>query len=90
MHQYSCNGLPKEPNDRAQFKGIKRQIILKGQKNHKKNRRLTLTNTQNKYIFRTDCKQNKAYWFQIINLSFTCQNSATFDAKVAEFFIENK
>ena len=30
------------------------------------------------------------YWFQIINLSFTGQNSATFDAKVAEFFIKNK
>lgn len=29
------------------------------------------------------------YWFQIINLSFTGRNSATFDAKVAEFFIEN-
>ena len=51
---------------------------------------MMLTNTQSKYIFRADCKQNKMYWFQIINLSFTGQNSATFDAKVAEFFIENK
>ncbi len=28
--------------------------------------------------------------FQIINLSFTTRNSATFDAKVAEFFIANE
>ena len=78
------------PNDRARFKGIKRRIILKGAKNHKRNRHLTLTNVQNRPIFRADCKQNKTHWFQIINLSFTGQNSATFDAKVAEFFIENK
>ena len=28
--------------------------------------------------------------FQIINLSFTARKWATFDAKVAEFFIANK
>ena len=31
-HQYFCNGQPNVPNDRARFKGIKRRIILKGQK----------------------------------------------------------
>lgn len=32
MHQYFCNGQPNVPNDRARFKDIKRQTILKGQK----------------------------------------------------------
>lgn len=59
-------------------------------KNHKENIRLMLTNTQNGCRLDADCKQNKMCWFQIVNLLFKSRNSATFDTKVAEFFIENK
>lgn len=38
----------------------------------------------------TDCKQNGVIRFQIINLSFTGRKRATFDVKVARFFIKNK
>lgn len=49
-----------------------------------------LTNAQNGCSLDADCKQNKMCWFQIVNLLFMSRNSATFDTKVAEFFIENK
>lgn len=49
-----------------------------------------LTNVQNRCSLDADCKQNKMCWFQIVNLLFMSRNSATFDVKVAEFFIENK
>ena len=32
-----------------------------------------------------DCKQNRAYWFQIINLLFTYKKSIVFNAKVIDF-----
>lgn len=65
-------------------------MIIKEPKNYKENVCFILINIQNGCSISVDCKQKDACWFQIINLSFTSCNSATFDAKVAEFFIENK
>ncbi len=55
-------------------------------KNYKENTYIILTDAQKACRYSLDCKQNKTYWFQIVNLSFSGRNSATFNAKVAEFF----
>ena len=68
----------------------KKSINFKRSKNYKGNAYFTLTSVHKSSKFNTDCKQNITYWFQIINLSFTHRNSATFALKVAEFFIANK
>lgn len=46
---------------------------------------LSLTESRNGSLKYADCKQNRAYWFQIINLLFTVRKWPTFNAKVAEF-----
>ena len=45
---------------------------------------------QKEYRLKNNCKQNHAYWFQIINLSFTGRKWATFDAKVGRFLVVNQ
>lgn len=54
-------------------------------KNHKEKARLCLKDIQEERFKKKDCNQNQAYRFQIINLSFTHRNSATFHPKVACF-----
>ena len=49
-----------------------------------------LTDGLNCGLHYTDCKQNSVIRFQIINLLFSGRNSATFDAKVAEFLCLNQ
>jgi len=51
---------------------------------------LSLTKSRNGSLKYADCKQNRAYWFRIINLLFTVRKWPTFNAKVAEFFVANK
>lgn len=50
---------------------------------------LLLTEGRNDGCCYVDCKQNGAYVFQIVNLSFPGRKRATFNAKVAEFFVVN-
>lgn len=54
-------------------------------KNHKEKTRLCLKNIQEERLKKKNCNQNQTYMFQIINLSFTHRNSATFHPKVACF-----
>lgn len=58
---------------------------LTAAKNHKEKTRLCLKDIQEERFKKKDCNQNQAYMFQIINLSFTHRNSATFHPKVACF-----
>lgn len=50
---------------------------------------LLLTEGRNDGCCYVDCKQNGAYVFQIVNLSFPGRKRATFNAKAAEFFVVN-
>lgn len=59
-------------------------------KNHKEKARLCLKNIQRERREKKNCNQNQAYRFQIINLSFTHRNSATFHPKVACFWSPNR
>ena len=54
-------------------------------KNHKEKARLCLKDVRRERQEKKNCNQNQAYMFQIINLSFTHRNSATFHPKVACF-----
>ena len=59
-------------------------------KNHKEKTRLCLKNIQEERFKKKNCNQNQTYRFQIINLSFTHRNSATFHPKVACFWSPNR
>lgn len=71
---------------------FKQKIIsfFTAKKKSKANTRLLLIITYTERLFSKNNKQNNAYKFQIINLLFSSRNSATFEAKTAEFFIKNK
>lgn len=72
------------------FKQKIKSFYFTARKNRKQNTRLLLIITYTERLFSKNNKQNNAYKFQIINLLFSSRNSATFEAKTAEFFIKNK
>lgn len=57
-----------------------KEDFRKGSKNHNKKAPFFLIYAQHRSLVKTDCKQNNAYRFQIINLPFTHRKPATFDA----------